>query len=146
MIALADAPPSPKAETDQRKSDENDYPVILLPAVPEPSSAQGRGVPPSFAGTINQLFREVKRAVTGKACPAPKPKRRRRSGEVWASFRMAARKIMRSMASLPAWAYIALASDNPLDPLNPYWSNPAVTDEQTADIHTSEQNHLFPQL
>jgi hypothetical protein len=59
---------------------------------------------------------------------------------------MAARKIMRSMASLPAWAYIALASDNPLDPLNPYWSNPAVTDEQTADIHTSEQNHLFPQL
>jgi hypothetical protein len=145
MIALADAPPSPKAETDRRKSDEKD-PVILLPAVPEPSSAQGRVVPRSFAGTIKQLFREAKQAVTGKACPAPKPKRRRRSGEVWASFEMAARKIVRHVVSLPELAYIALASDNPLDPLNPYWSNPAITDEQTADIHSSEQNLLSPHL
>lgn len=51
--------------------------------------------PPGIAQTIRQLFREVKKALTGKA-PAPKPAQRRRRGEETRSaFRLAFQKIMR---------------------------------------------------
>ena len=142
---------APVCQADTTKgNNENDHgatsQTLTAAVIPEqPSAARSsRG----FAASIKQLFREVKHALTASIDAVPKPKKRtrRRSGEVWAGFRMAARKIMRGVSSLPALAFIALASDNPLDPLNPYWSNPAVTDEKTTDIHTSEQNHLFPHL
>lgn len=144
MTALAEPVPSARAETDQKKNEEDDV-EVSAPAIAGRESGKERvgGV----AGTIRRLFKEVSRALTTRLNPAPQGKRRRRSEETWVRFRMLARKIVRRVTRLPPMAYMgATFLDNPLDPLNPYWHNPADWDEHAAPIQPAEENHLSPHL
>jgi len=138
MTALVDADASSKAETEQ--GNRKEIGLSVGPAAPE-RIASAR----SLGGGLIELFGDAMRLLCGKPCPTPQPKRRRKE-ETWASFRMAAKKLIRRMAHLPNLAFAALATDNPLDLLNSYWAYPAVGQEQPANANSSDLIHLSLEL
>jgi hypothetical protein len=124
----------PQAENTDKDSAKDGCP----PAQPVLQSRHG------IAAIIKNLFRYTMRQLTHKT-PAPAPTSRRRSTteDGGRAFKIAARKIMRRVISLPPIAYLAaLVSDNPLDPANPYWHDPATSEESPAHFQDSDQNHL----
>jgi len=96
-----------------------------------------------------QLFRDVNKAITSAAA-APQPKQRpRRTEETGrAAFHMAARKIMRRTARLPAEAYAAATAClwDTLNWLNQWHSDPLINHEPAtevdADVDASPSNYL----
>ena len=61
----------------------------------DPPAADRSAKPRGFAGAIKQLFRDVKKAITGEA-PAPPPQRRR-TEDTRSGFRPAAVRLVRSI-------------------------------------------------
>jgi hypothetical protein len=135
---LADAAASSKAETEQGNRKEIGLGVGR-------STPEGSASPRSLGTALISLFSDAMHLLCAKPCPAPQPKRRRKE-ETWASFRMAAKKLIRRAAYLPNLAFAALATDNPLDLLNSYWAYPAVTEEQSANANSSDLIHLSLEL
>lgn len=96
-------------------------------------------------GTIKQLFRDLKNALTGKDDqPAPEVKRKRRE-ETGRAFRMTARKLMRRTIRLPRQAFAratAYLADT-LDWLNLWHHHDDIAEEiQPA----TTRDHLYPHL
>ncbi len=166
MIALADAAPSPKAETEQdsRKKDEGlESPPVNAAAKPEqvPAERSTR----SFAGTITQLFRDVKQALTPRV-PVPQPKPKRRKDDPCGLFRIA--RAAFNKRPLPAlrkmaWALLRPVLQSRFDPA--WWDFPLDYDGhaeylrmlemaeqgyneqyQTGGFHYGERDHLYPHL
>jgi hypothetical protein len=104
---------------------------------------QERKPRPTFAETLKRQFRELMKAITNKP-PAPQPvQRRRRTEDTGTAFRMAARKMMRRAARIPAAAYSATVYLwGTLDWLNPWQHDASSTSELDEDCQHGEQNHL----
>ena len=80
-------------DTEEQKQGAGSEPVTIA-AIVEPPAAQPSTKPRGLGDAIKQLFREVKKALTGKT-PATKPKRRRKRGEdTRGLFKKLARKIL----------------------------------------------------
>jgi hypothetical protein len=116
-------------------------------ARPLPGDNQERKPRPTFAETLKRQFHAVMNAITNKL-PAPQPvQRRRRSEDTGKAFRMAARKIMRRAARIPAAAYTATAYLwDTLDWLNPWHNETDSTSELNEDFHHTEQHYIYPHL
>lgn len=144
------APIVRQAET-SRDNGEKDHgtgsqPVSAAVAIREPPGA-ARAKPRSFAGAIMQLFREVKKAITG-AAPAPHPRqRRRRTDETWRGFKMATGIMRRVVHSIfHPWEPPAELDDAQRQQL--YWNDQASMHQfqETHSFHCDESNHLSPHL
>jgi hypothetical protein len=108
-------------------------------AISHPVSAAGQlkqkqtpadGGPRSFAGSIKQLFREVKRALTGKESAAPEPKKRvrRRTEETRGAFRLARNIMLRVIRSI-------------FHPSNYPWESPCELDDaHRQQLHWNSQS------
>jgi hypothetical protein len=99
---------------------------------------------PRFAETLRRQFRELVQALTHRSPGPPPVQRRRRTEDTGrAAFRMAAAKIMRREARVPAAAYAAIAFlSETLDWLNP-WHHPVGTNEVHEDVQNTDQHdHL----
>ena len=100
-------------------------------------------------GAVRKLFREARKALTGKApAPAPRGRRRRGTEESGRTFKKAARAIMRRLPRLPAQAYAATAYlRDTLDWLNSWHEEPAseASEEISGPGHSQPgHSHLAP--
>ena len=166
MIALADASLSPKAETKQDDREEvhvQESPPI--PAEAKPGQLRTERSIQSFAGTIKQLFREVKQALTSRA-PAPQPKPKRRKEDPRGLFSIA--RTAFNKRPLPASRTMARALLQPVIEARfdlGWWDFPLDYDghaeyirmlemaeqgyneqHQDGGFHYGEQDHLYPHL
>lgn len=115
-----------------------------MPQAPAAESPRAHGL----ASAIKQLFREAKRALTGKELSAPTPKQRRRRTDDTgrAAFKMAARNIMRRAVTVPLIGHAAEFLAETLDWLHFWnWNSPDIMSDFSDDFrHPDPNNDLSP--
>lgn len=119
---------------------------VSAAAIPDRAAADYPRPRLFLPGAIMQLFREVKKAITGEA-PAPEPiQRRRRTEDTGRVFRMTAQKIMRRAVTVPVIGHAAEFLADTLDWLHLWnWNTPdSTSSEACEDFHYAEHNHLSP--
>lgn len=104
----------------------------------------------SLIGSIKQLFREAKQALTGKDAPEPRPRTRRRKEETRGGFRLAAASIMRRVRSMFYADHFPWHAPGEIDDAQRqqwYWNDQARFYE-VEDFHAGPDpsNYLSPHL
>jgi hypothetical protein len=100
-----------------------------------------------LAGSIKDLYRRAMKWLTGKEQPAPKPRKRIRSGtgEVGRAFRLAALGILRPNARTPVSSRAGTLVLDTLAWLHLWNWNDQSSGQEVEDKH-SDHHDLFPHL
>ena len=108
----------------------------------------GPAIRRQVTGSIGSLFRRAMKILTGRAEPAPQPtKRRRRSGEAAAAFKLAARAILRPISRLS----VVIRSTAFLHETFPWlhlweWNETSDKYDISEGSDPNDNNHLSPRL